>query len=207
VNILLVFFSSFVLALSGALVPGPLFTLTVSESLRRGAKAGPLIIFGHGLLEITLVVLLFFKVTPFLTAPDTRLLISVIGGVILIIMGGMLFRDSRSARLVLSAGQSQGGMHPVISGVLGSLSNPYWAIWWITIGLGYLVSSLRYGVPGVVAFFAGHISADLLWYSMISYAVSRGRRIMGEREYRFLLSACGIFLVLFGGWFLSGIWK
>ena len=51
-NILLVFFSSFVLALSGALVPGPLFTLTVSESLRRGAKAGPLIILGHGLLEI-----------------------------------------------------------------------------------------------------------------------------------------------------------
>jgi len=207
VNIVLVFFSSFVLALSGALVPGPLFTLTVSESLRRGAKAGPLIILGHGLLEITLVVLLFFKVTPFLTGPDARLLISVTGGVILIIMGGMLFRDSRSARLVLSAGQSQRGMHPVISGVLGSLSNPYWTIWWVTIGLGYLVSSLRYGVPGVMAFFAGHISADLLWYSIISYAVSRGQKIMGERGYRFLLSACGIFLVLFGGWFLSGTWK
>ena len=206
-NIVLVFFSSFVLALSGALVPGPLFTLTVSETLRRGAKAGPLIIFGHGLLEIALVLLLFFKVTPFLTGPEARLYISVTGGVILIIMGGMLFRDSRSARLTLSAGQRQEGMHPVISGVLGSLSNPYWTIWWVTIGLGYLVSSLRYGVPGVMAFFAGHISADLLWYSLISYAVSRGRMIMGERGYRFLLSACGIFLVFFGGWFLSGIWK
>ena len=207
-NIVLVFFSSFVLALSGALVPGPLFTLTVSESLRRGAKAGPLIILGHGLLEIALVVLLLFKITPFLTGPDARVYISVTGGVILIIMGGLLFRDSRSARLVLSGGQRQSsGMHPVISGVLGSLSNPYWSIWWVTIGLGYLVSSLRYGVPGVLAFFAGHISADLLWYSMISYAVSRGQKIMGERGYRFLLSVCGIFLVFFGGWFLSGVWK
>ena len=206
-NIVLIFISSFVLALSGALVPGPLFTLTVSESLRRGAKAGPLIIFGHGLLEMALVLLLFFKVMPFLTGPDARMFISAAGGIILIVMGGMLFRDSRSIRLVLSAGQSKGGMHPAISGVLGSLSNPYWTIWWVTIGLGYLVSSLRYGVPGVVAFFAGHISADLLWYSLISYAVSRGQKIMGERGYRFLLSACGVFLVFFGGWFLSGTWK
>jgi len=207
VNIVLVFFSSFVLALSGALVPGPLFTLTVSESLRRGAKAGPLIIFGHGLLELALVILLFFKITPFLAGADARLFISVVGGVILIIMGGMLFRDSRSASLILYAGQRQSGMHPVVSGVLGSLSNPYWSIWWVTIGLGYLLSSLKFGLPGVVAFFAGHISADLLWYSVISYAVSRGQKIMGERGYRFLHSACGVFLVFFGGWFLSAIWK
>lgn len=206
-NIILIFFSSFVLALSGALVPGPLFTLTVSESLRRGAKAGPLIIFGHGLLEMVLVLLLFFGVTPFLAGPEARKFICGAGGFILILMGGMLFRDSRSARQVPLTGQSRGGMHPVISGVLGSLSNPYWTIWWVTIGLGYLVSALRYGVTGVMAFFAGHISADLLWYSMISYAVSRGRKIMGGRGYRFLLSACGIFLVFFGGWFLSEIWK
>lgn len=204
-NIVLIFFSSFIIALSGALVPGPLFTITVSESLRRGFKTGPLIIFGHGLLEITIVILLFFGITPFLLEERTRQFISVAGGIILMIMGVMLFRDAGKTRLDLSPGERQTGLHPVVSGILGSLSNPYWIIWWVTIGLGYLVSSLRYGIPGVIAFFSGHISADLLWYSMISYAVSRGQKIMGERGYRYLLSACGIFLIFFGGWFLAGV--
>jgi threonine/homoserine/homoserine lactone efflux protein len=205
VNIVLIFFSSFIIALSGALVPGPLFTITVSESLRRGFKTGPLIIFGHGLLEITIVILLFFGITPFLLEERTRQFISVAGGIILMIMGVMLFKDAGKTRLDLSPGERQTGLHPVVSGILGSLSNPYWIIWWVTIGLGYLVSSLRYGIPGVIAFFSGHISADLLWYSMISYAVSRGQKIMGERGYRYLLSACGIFLIFFGGWFLAGV--
>lgn len=204
-NIVLIFFSSFIIALSGALVPGPLFTITVSESLRRGFKTGPLIIFGHGLLEITIVILLFFGITPFLLEERTRQFISVAGGIILMIMGVMLFRDAGKTRLDLSPGERQTGLHPFVSGILGSLSNPYWIIWWVTIGLGYLVSSLRYGIPGVIAFFSGHISADLLWYSMISYAVSRGQKIMGERGYRYLLSACGIFLIFFGGWFLAGV--
>jgi len=205
VNIVLIFFSSFIIALSGALVPGPLFTITVSESLRRGFKTGPLIIFGHGLLEITIVILLFFGISPFLLEERTRQFISVAGGIILMIMGVMLFRDAGKTRLDLSPGERQTGLHPVVSGILGSISNPYWIIWWVTIGLGYLVSSLRYGIPGVIAFFSGHISADLLWYSMISYAVSRGQQIMGERGYRYLLSACGIFLIFFGGWFLAGV--
>ena len=204
-NIVLIFFSSFIIALSGALVPGPLFTITVSESLRRGFKTGPLIIFGHGLLEITIVILLFFGISPFLLEDRTRQFISVAGGIILMIMGVMLFKDAGKTRLDLSPGKKRTGLHPVVSGILGSISNPYWIIWWVTIGLGYLVSSLRYGIPGVIAFFSGHISADLLWYSMISYAVSRGQKIMGERGYRYLLSACGIFLIFFGGWFLAGV--
>jgi threonine/homoserine/homoserine lactone efflux protein len=205
VNLFFIFSSSFALALSGALVPGPLFTITVTESVRRGFRAGPLIILGHGLLELTIVVLFFFKITPFLEKGRARLLMSVAGGIILIVMGGLLLRDSRKARINMLPGERKKGLHPVVSGVLGSLTNPYWSIWWVTIGLGYLMSSLRFGIPGVMAFFAGHISADLLWYSMISYAVSRGQRLMGERGYRYLLFACGIFLICFGGWFLTGV--
>jgi len=120
VNIVLIFFSSFIIALSGALVPGPLFTITVSESLRRGFKTGPLIIFGHGLLEITIVILLFFGITPFLLEEKTRQFISVAGGIILMIMGVMLFRDAGKTRLDLSPGERQTGLHPVVSGILGS---------------------------------------------------------------------------------------
>lgn len=198
-------FSSFVVALSGALVPGPLLTITVAESAKRGSVAGPLIIIGHGILELSLVILIILGVAPFLTAPSAKLVISVAGGLMLVYMGYRLIRDGRSARLPISETGERKGIHPVLSGIIGSVSNPYWIIWWVTIGMGYLVSSLKFGMPGVAVFFIGHITADLGWYSFISLAVSRGKKVMGDGGYRLLLYSCGTFLILFGVWFLKGI--
>lgn len=202
-NVALVALSSFVVAFSGALVPGPLFTITVSESVKRGAIAGPIIIVGHGILELLLVLLLLFGVAPFLTAERARLSIAVIGGAILVVMGVIMIKDARAAKLDIASGGNGRGLHPVISGVVGSLSNPYWLIWWATAGLGYLVASMKYGFAGVAAFFAGHIAADLAWYSLLSLAVSRGRKMIGDRGYRFMLYGCGLFLLGFGAWFIS----
>lgn len=196
--------SSFIIALSGALVPGPLFTITVGESFRRGFIAGPLIILGHAILELSLVVLLILGVMPFLAAESTRHVVGIAGGTILVIMGGTLIRDAAKKRLEMSLKDGRRGLHPVLAGIVGSISNPYWLIWWATVGLGYLVSSLKYGLLGVGAFFLGHITADLAWYSLISLTVTKGRGLVGDRGYRFMLYACGVFLIFFGGWFISG---
>ncbi|MFO0753725.1 MAG: LysE family transporter [Thermodesulfovibrionales bacterium] len=197
--------SSFVVALSGALVPGPLFSITVAESVRRGSSAGPLIILGHALLELALVALLIGGGAPYLTSPLAKTVAGTAGGLVLIYMGCRLLRDSRNARLSPSADGPRRRMHPVLAGFLSSLSNPYWIIWWATIGLGYLASALSFGLQGVVFFFAGHILADLAWYSLLSLAAARGKRLIGDRGYRFLLAACGIFLIFFGGWFVRVI--
>ncbi len=205
-SIILIGVTSFVIALSGALVPGPLFTITVSESVKRGFIAGPLIILGHGILEFIIILLLIFGITPFLAKDSTRFVVSIVGGVILIIMGVMLVRDARTAKLNMPVAEKKKAvLGPIISGIIGSISNPYWTIWWVTIGLGYLVSSLQFGIIGVVVFFFGHISADLVWYSILSYAVSKGRTVIGEKGYRYMLYSCGGFLVVFGAWFIKGI--
>ena len=202
-NLAVIGLSSFLIALSGALVPGPLFTLTVSESARRGPSTGPLVILGHAILEILIVALVLSGLSPVLRHDTTRHVISLIGGSMLVFMGILLMRDAPKARLEFSPEDKGRGMNPVLIGILGSITNPYWVIWWATIGLGYLVSSLKSGVIGVVVFFLGHISADLAWYSLVSYAVSRGKRIMGEKGYRTVLLCCGVFLIFFGGWFIK----
>jgi len=120
-------------------------------------------------------------------------------------MGFGLIRDARGATLLVSEGAGRKGIHPVFSGIIGSVSNPYWSIWWVTIGMSYLVSAVTFGWLGVAVFFTGHIMADLGWYSLISFAVSRGKKVIGDRGYRFLLYSCGAFLILFGLWFLKGI--
>jgi threonine/homoserine/homoserine lactone efflux protein len=102
-NVALIALSSFFVAFSGALVPGPLFTITVGESVKRGFIAGPLIILGHGILELSLVLLLVLGVTPFLAAEGVKTTIAVAGGVILIIMGVMI-KDAARARLDMTMG-------------------------------------------------------------------------------------------------------
>ena len=194
--------SSFMIALSGALVPGPLFTITVSESARRGASSGPLLILGHAILEILIIILILSGLSPYLKHETTRYVISLAGGSMLVLMGIMILKDLRSLRLDLSAGVEKKGINLVLTGIVGSLANPYWIIWWATIGLGYLVSSMKYGIAGVAVFFLGHISADLIWYSAISYAVARGRKIIQEKAYKGVLAVCALFLIFFGAWFI-----
>lgn len=205
-NLPVIVFSSFVIALSGALVPGPLFTITVADSAKKGFIAGPLIILGHGILELAMITLLIAGIAPFLKTPTMKTLIYGVGGVVLVVMGILLLKDARTAVLDPKAESKQKkGMNSILAGIVGSLANPYWVIWWITIGLGYLVSSMKFGVIGIVAFFAGHISADLAWYSMISFAIAKGRKIIGDKTYRGLLAVCGVFLIGFGIWFINGM--
>ncbi|HEY1405238.1 MAG TPA: LysE family transporter, partial [Spirochaetota bacterium] len=59
-----IFGSSFLIALSGAMMPGTLLTVTVAESTRRGMIAGPLLILGHAILEFALLLALLFGLAP-----------------------------------------------------------------------------------------------------------------------------------------------
>ena len=196
--------TSFTLALSGALMPGPLLTVTIAEAALRGARAGPLIITGHAFLELLLVVVIIMGLGPYLNAPPVIGIISLFGGIILLVMGVNMVR--RASTLLLwqeAAPDSQRAHgHPVILGVVGSLANPYWTIWWATIGLGYLATAKHFGVPGLVAFFVGHIAADYGWYALVALGIARGKTMVSEIGYRIMIRGCGIFLVCFGCWFL-----
>ncbi|HSO18313.1 MAG TPA: LysE family transporter, partial [Desulfosarcina sp.] len=85
----------------------------------------------------------------------------------------------------------------IVSGIVMSLVNPYWSIWWATIGLGYILHSMKAGTMGVAAFFSGHILGDLFWYAAVSTAVWKGRRLLSDRGYRFLIGTCAVLLIVF----------
>lgn len=193
---------AFMVGLSGAMMPGPLLAVTIRESSRRGTAAGPLIVAGHAVLEAALVACVVAGAGAWLRRPPVMGTISVVGGVVMCLMGVGMARSARTLPTE-AAGGDQRGLHPVATGVLVSLSNPYWTIWWVTIGLGYLATGLRYGWLGIIVFFAGHIASDFTWYTLVSYAVSRGRRIIGGRFYRGMIAVCGVAMVAFGAWFLQ----
>jgi len=203
--IITIFFSSFLIALSGALMPGPLLTVTLSESSRRGASAGPLMIVGHGILELAMVALLLSGLAPVLMRDDVFVGVSIAGGCILMWMGISMMRELPNMKLEIE-NHGERKRNLVTTGIVLSLANPYWVIWWASIGLGYIVYSAKFGAAGIISFFLGHIAADLLWYSCVSYGVVRGRHFLTDTGYRRLIGGCALFLVAFAAYFFySGL--
>ncbi len=218
-GILAVFGATFLVSLSGALMPGPLFTYTVRESLRRGFIVGPAVAAGHVVVELGLVVALGLGLSRFLEHDSAaRALIALLGGLFLLWMGWGMVRGGEG-ELPQVGGPDQApvggpGFAPsrteavtllAPAGVLISVSNPYWSLWWATIGMGLLSKGLDYGAAGAVSFFTAHALSDILWLSLVAFLLASGRRLLGGRAYRLIVLGCGIGLLFLGGGFvLSG---
>ncbi len=198
-----IFFASFLIGFSGALMPGPVLTVTISQVASKGFFAGPLIVLGHGILELSLVVAVAFGLGRFLTRGPVIGTVAVLGGIFLVYLGFGTLRSLKGLSLAIQT-RAEGSKitdHPVMAGILTSLSNPYWTIWWASIGVGYIAISRRLGLWGLSSFFVGHILSDLSWYSFVALTLTLGRRMITDRLYRGVVAVCGLFLVGFGLYF------
>ena len=199
---------SFVVGFSGAMMPGPMLAATVAASVRNGRWAGMWIVAGHGVLELGLLALLACGLGPLLQGPGSRMLIGAVGGVALVLMGGDMLRALPRVHMPAkdpgADTPSRARWGPFAAGCVTTLSNPYWYLWWATVGLSLTVESQRSGGVGVASFFGGHILADAVWFGGVGAAVASGRRWMRDRGYRALIGICGAALVLLGGLFVAG---
>ena len=207
-----VFVTSFLVGFSGAVVPGPLLVYNIRESVRLGAVAGPLVVVGHALVELAVVVGLAVGVARFLEEGLAGFVIGVLGGLFLLWMGwGMVRHPGRHAmpnagRGVEGDAGNGGAARVVAGGALVSVSNPFWSLWWATVGLGYVVWAADIGAGGLASFYTGHILSDLVWYGAVVIAVASGRRVLSPGVYRAVMFACGCFLLALSVFFVeSGV--
>ncbi|MHB0885661.1 MAG: LysE family transporter [Bacillota bacterium] len=208
------FVTAFIVGLSGALMPGPLLTVVVGQVAGRGFWAGPRAVAGHGLLEVMVVVGLAFGFGRYLAQPSVTGVIGVAGGAVLIWLAWQTGRsagevarglaDLGGAQLASGAGEGRprGLPEPFLAGLAASAGNPYWVLWWATVGAEYVTLALAGGAMAVAAFYAGHILSDLVWYAAVSGTIAGGRRLFGPGTFRAVLVACGVFLAGLGVYFV-----
>ena len=217
VSALWVIFSfSFLVALTGAMSPGPLLTYTIikaAKTSKRGYLMGLWIIAGHALLEMGIIIFLLMGFSFILQNIIIVRIIGVAGGVILVCFGISIARDIYLGKiptdfLQSSAGQedetspfeNKGLENPVIGGIMISMSNPYWWVWWATIGFAFMIQfniSFREW-PKLLAFFLGHEAGDLIWYLIVSTLSFFGLRHLNKKVYYGVLAVCALFMILFG---------
>lgn len=210
-----IFLFSFLIALTGALSPGPVLTFTIYKSLKgkKGYFTGFWIILGHATLEFGLIIVLLLGAYIFFRNLLVLTLIGIIGGIFLCVYGIMTIKDAHDNPINLDFQsvdkKDMKGFtgNSFLGGILFSISNPFWSFWWAAIGLSLMINfGISFDEPwGLLLFFLGHELGDFAWYVPISIFVYRGGKSVNSKIYQYVLYGCGIFMIFFGIYLASNI--
>lgn len=194
------FWVTIAISLTGVMTPGPVFAATVAKGYK-DERAGIKIALGHGLVEFPLMALIVFSLGYVFTNDYVKLGIGLVAGALLVFMGiGMI----RSRRTVAEKGLKHVPENSVLAGALTTSANPYFLLWWATVGAALITSAQYYGAIVVVIFAAVHWSCDLAWYTFTGFAVYRTKRFWTPMVHEIVFGVCGALMIGFGLYFIAG---
>ena len=175
---------------------------------------GVWIIAGHAILEMAIITVLLSGFSFILKNIFIVRFIGITGGIILVYFGLSILKSVYLGNISTSFlhsskqqepdstefSENKGLENPVIGGIMISMSNPYWWVWWATIGLAFMIQfDITFKTwPKLIAFFLGHEAGDLLWYFLVSCLTFFGMRHLNKKTYYAVLVCCGLFMILFG---------
>ncbi len=186
--------SVMIISLSGVMAPGPLFAATIAEG-RRNMFAGFIISAGHALVEIPIILaLMFFGVA---VATDTvKAVVGILGGLVLFYLAFLEVKNYGNVN------EGKPG-RSLITGIVMSSLNPYFIIWWLTVGFTLVMQSMEFGILGLILFIVAHEMCDFVWLGFVSITSNKTAKLWGTRAYRVLTLVSVSIFVIFGVYFLS----
>ena len=192
-----------VISASGVMAPGPLFAANVSYGLREGSKSGVKMAIGHTIVEFPLVILLGIGVFSLESFPEFRTIISIIGAITLFIFAFIQIKNVLQKNQDISSIPKHS---PLITGVILSALNPFFIIWWLTIGFKLISDAmLIWAFSGILIVFVLHIWMDFVWLGGVSWIALKSSRVLSNRNYKIMMIGLSISLIYFGITFLSDI--
>ena len=196
---LLILWGVVVISFSGVMAPGPMFAVTLAKSYK-SPWAGTQIALGHAVIEVPLILLIYFGFAQFFQDNIVRLVLSVLGSGMIIWLGISMFR----ARVEVTQKGKDLPYNAFTAGILTSVFNPFFLVWWATIGSMLIMRILDFDTIWLIVFVIVHWLCDLVWLSFLSVTVYKTHALWGRRIQEWLFIACSLLLVGFGIWFL--IW-
>jgi threonine/homoserine/homoserine lactone efflux protein len=192
-----------VISLSGVLMPGPLFAVTIEKAAKR-KTAGALIALGHGIVEFPLMFLIFFVLSEFEIPWYIQAGVGIVGGLLMMLMGLQTFmnRNKADEKYVGSRQDS------LLSGIRTTAANPGFILWWLTVGTALSLNAKIFGLGGFAVFAGLHWSCDFVWYTIVAFLIFKSHKFWTARVHQAITFFCVAVLVSFGVWFFgSGLWQ
>ena len=191
------------ISLSGVLLPGPLFAVTMEKAAKR-KTAGLLIAVGHGIVEFPLMFFIYFWLSQFVIPDVVPIAVGVVGGLLMMYMGVNTFRNRRKNVKEYEVPRQES----LLAGIWTTAVNPGFILWWITIGTALIMNAQIFGLLGFSVFTVVHWLCDFLWYSVVAFLIFKSRRFWNEKVRTAIFVFCFAIFVGFGAWFFSSaLWS
>ena len=188
------------ISFSGVMSPGPLFAANVAYGLKGGIKTGLKMAYGHTVVELPLVVLLGMGAVSLTAVPQFREITSVLGALSLFVFAGIQIKSIIKKPSTIFEGKHG----PFFAGIILSGLNPFFLIWWFTIGFKLITDAIiLYSIIGIGIMFAFHIWMDYAWICSVAFLTSKGKKIISNKGYNIFMIAISGVLVYFGVVFLQ----
>lgn len=191
-SILTFLFEAVLISLSGVMAPGPITAVTIGKG-NESPHAGAMVALGHGIIEFPLMISIFYGFGYLLNLVYVKALIGFIGGLFLLFMGINMFHSTKQAKV----GSINYAYTPMISGIVLSLGNPYFLVWWATVGAALILKSIDFGIFGFLIFALCHWLCDFFWYYFLSIISFKGGKFFGRKFQKIIFTICGVFLLFF----------
>ena len=195
--------SVMLISLSGVLMPGPLFAVTLKKACKNKA-AGALIAVGHGIVEFPLMFLIFFILTQFSIPSIVQVVVGLVGGLLMIFMGTQTFRNRHKSEET----QVSFKRESVLAGVCTTAVNAGFILWWLTIGTTLILNAQLFGLIGFSVFAGVHWLCDFSWYTAAALVIFKSQRFWNDHVRTGISLFCVVVFIAFGGYFMcSSLWS
>ena len=195
--------SVLLISLSGVLMPGPLFAVTIKKA-SKSKTAGALIAVGHGIVEFPLMFLIFFVLSQFTLPSIVQIAVGLVGGLLMIFIGVQAFRNRHKQEEVTVDLKRDS----VLAGVWTTVANAGFILWWLTIGTTLILNAKLFGLLGFSVFAGVHWLTDFSWYTVVALLIFKSQRFWTERIHMGITLFCVAVFIGFGAYFMgSSLWS
>ncbi|MCK4756909.1 MAG: LysE family transporter [Thermoplasmata archaeon] len=185
------------ISLSGVMMPGPVMVAAIAKG-SENKHAGLWIALGHLMVEIPLITFIAMGFYYVFTDDWVQGIIGIGGGALLLYMGIQMIWMREDKEVVEKSFPG----HPIMAGIVTTISNPYFILWWATIGATLIIGALEFGIIGILAFIIVHEFCDVAWVEFITYSVNKSKDLWTDKSHAMIFGVCGLVLVFFGIYFI-----
>lgn len=179
-----------VLGLSAGVAPGPLLTLVISETLRRGAGAGVRVALAPMVTDLPIILLSVFVLANLSEYHGILGLVSIAGGVFVLTMGIEGLRCKG-----IDAPLAEAGTGSLARGVLANALSPHPYLFWIGVGAPLMTKALRTDLFSPLAFLAGFYACLVGSKIAVALLVGRSKSFLRGKAYVLAMRLLGLALV------------
>lgn len=195
------------LSISGALAPGPLFFATITYGIKGGAKSGFMVALGHTAFEFPLVIAVALGTLSVINIAQAKPFIGLIGSAAIIIFGALQLKSVLNNEKSLSKGAGfKIPTNAFLVGLLFTGLNPFFIIWWLTIGMKLVMDSLLLAsLVGVCIMYVSHVWIDYAWLAFVSHIAQKASNLIKERWMKVLMVSLSLTLIILGALMLVNV--